>query len=994
MSEVAVPSGAGGNHPFSSQDPDFVTHDPGRSRCKGLGFPLYFVACLAITSGFAGTGVGLWSSMGCGRECMRFLQERQSYAVYCAWAVSAICLVLYLLDFFLPPRDLAPAGPMSKLMGKVLVATACFFFLAACCFLAKTYPAIPLVLTTFSCPFSILGFRRLTRTDTRFVRERSPSDTEDAMFEERMLMLKLLTGEESDQRNFYAAAMYAFLLVGLLCAVIWVPWAVAYNATFEATLAETHGDYERELLFMRWSAPLIVSLSNLAFAGFAGMRVAMDRVYSATDEVKNRLVIGGRRVNQDLMDRRIKMLEVHLAAQEANPAGGLQATQDRMQQYLVQHISHMRQLSKLVKMTGCAFVALIGTLYVSFQLTVADDQIAIMIQGLMGALFLTFIGFSMVAFDRIWRTMQTWLMDLPLWKSAIALRERDFARGMAVCLVGPVVPLILMLSVVKHRVRSCRGLSTRKGYLTQRVYDAFVDASKWDKGRVLAWCYVAAIILVVYKMTPIVLYVFLAWMNAMMEHFHFAVILIATFLAGLMLFMLPPVPGPPIYLFGGIVISKKCPWGFWPGSLTCIVLSFVLKLTACAIQQKCIGEKLGSHMAILQAVGVHKPFMRAIQRVLQKPGLSFGKVMILCGGPDWPVSVIAGMLRISLVQCLLGTVPVIASIAPLALTGSFLMKRLETEDSDDSEVWLRAGNLMFTLTVLVSVGFWVGMGWAIQEEFDRHHRELTRPKEEFVDLEWLDHRAAAVARHSDSMATWSDVPGVVKVAYAGGAVGLTLSSHLMFWRTKLCFGTFKVTDDIKNLTLYGEGGLVHPPGAIALVVAVVSWSGTMLYKLWRRKRIRQHVAEAAQQVDATEAQWKSERRQQVAAAVVSPRSGAGGISELGSPMATPTASVPDVTSTPLGGSSEDVFCSEVKEVPAEKHSNVSDDEGAPVQTLAIIPRFPDSDDVEFQDPLQSNSFKCGIRDPPSPSGCICGTGPLECRISACTMAFCAPVAPS
>ena len=41
--------------------------------------------------------------------------------------------------------------------------------------------------------------------------------------------------------------------------------------------------------------------------------------------------------------------------------------------------------------------------------------------------------------------------------------------------------------------------------------------------------------------------------------------LIHTFSTGLVqvLFMLPPVPGPPIYLFGGLVISKHCPYGFW-----------------------------------------------------------------------------------------------------------------------------------------------------------------------------------------------------------------------------------------------------------------------------------------------------------------------------------------------------------------------------------------------------------------------------------------------
>lgn len=59
--------------------------------------------------------------------------------------------------------------------------------------------------------------------------------------------------------------------------------------------------------------------------------------------------------------------------------------------------------------------------------------------------------------------------------------------------------------------------------------------------------------------------------------------------------------------------------------------------------------------------------MRAIEQVLRRPGMSFGKCMILCGGPagclrrllclsaeDWPTSVLAGILRLSLVQCTIG----------------------------------------------------------------------------------------------------------------------------------------------------------------------------------------------------------------------------------------------------------------------------------------------------------------------------------------------------
>ena len=33
------------------------------------------------------------------------------------------------------------------------------------------------------------------------------------------------------------------------------------------------------------------------------------------------------------------------------------------------------------------------------------------------------------------------------------------------------------------------------------------------------------------------------------------------------------------------------------------------------------------------------------------------QVSILCGGPDWPTSVLAGILRLSLVECEIGTLP-------------------------------------------------------------------------------------------------------------------------------------------------------------------------------------------------------------------------------------------------------------------------------------------------------------------------------------------------
>merc|ERR1712176_956552 len=150
-----------------------------------------------------------------------------------------------------------------------------------------------------------------------------------------------------------------------------------------------------------------------------------------------------------------------------------------------------------------------------------------------------------------------------------------------------------------------------------------------------------------------------------------------TFLIGVVAFLLPPVPGMTVYIFGGLVISNPvtCPWGFWPGTVINIGVCYFLKLFACAVQQKCIGQLLGQSIWVRRTVGVHKVAIRCVEAVLRKPGWTLGKVAILCGGPDWPTSVLAGVLRLSLLQCELGTVPIIGFVVPCSLTGSFYLKR-------------------------------------------------------------------------------------------------------------------------------------------------------------------------------------------------------------------------------------------------------------------------------------------------------------------------------
>jgi hypothetical protein len=119
------------------------------------------------------------------------------------------------------------------------------------------------------------------------------------------------------------------------------------------------------------------------------------------------------------------------------------------------------------------------------------------------------------------------------------------------------------------------------------------------------------------------------------------------------------------------------------------IVCWCIKLNAVAMQQKCFGEYLGDRVWIRSFVGVnslsirvqysidyppmvHSPSLpQAIKLILEKPGLTLQKVSILCGGPDWPTSVLTGILRLKLSQMLLGSVPIFFLIAPCVLAGGF-----------------------------------------------------------------------------------------------------------------------------------------------------------------------------------------------------------------------------------------------------------------------------------------------------------------------------------
>ena len=80
-------------------------------------------------------------------------------------------------------------------------------------------------------------------------------------------------------------------------------------------------------------------------------------------------------------------------------------------------------------------------------------------------------------------------------------------------------------------------------------------------------------------------------------------------------------------------------------------------------------------MGVRYAVGINSIQMRAIRYCLMQPGLSIPKISILCGGPDWPTSVLCGILGVPLKEAMIGTSPVLVLyLAYTVMAGAFTLK--------------------------------------------------------------------------------------------------------------------------------------------------------------------------------------------------------------------------------------------------------------------------------------------------------------------------------
>ena len=732
---------------------------------------------LGLLSVFPSIAFGaIFTHIGYGPTVYRFLTEFILYARLVGYGGLLVLVLLYVSD-------------ASYWTGCFVYIRGVFLFIAALAIttggvlMAKEMPAAPLLIFLLSCP----GYYGLLRK---------------TCFPERRVMLP-----------FYLSSLAIALFIhGTVGVGIWVWWVLSkqwfwpgkndrvkvifyefmdcplppnINSTSVLHLSESPGLESCQAAFLMWAGLLIASCAVLTFSAilfFLG---------------KSMLTKSSRKIGGKI---RIFSTMILLAIAGMWTAGSIAGSSLYM--------------SNLVMTFSFAFlVCIVITIGGTFGLQASRQE------------FLR-SNFSKRLF---WAMRSDWV------KAMLVFGFPFFCIYLLVSLLNQFFRKYLTPCTTRHLNASEKMANWRSFWLTTVTHRQYESVRKWpwtsvlNKVQFLGLAYFFFSV-VVGKAT----YVGLSELNVFLQNYDLWLVTIVFFTVGLMMFLNPAIPGVPVYLVGGVLLvgSSEKIFGFWLGCAYTSVVCFFIKLSAVYMQQRCFGEGLGNKVWVRRFVGVNSVSIRAIKIILQKPGLSLAKVSILCGGPDWPTSVLTGILKLSPLQMQIGTLPIMCLVAPCVFAGAFMLKQSEGEIYKSmSTVALALASGSQSLALLAAFYY-------IEKTVTKNRTMLEdmKPDEEVLRA---DEKAAKLQLIVRQQTRWEFVPTWLKLIQLTGTF-MTICYCTMFgFRSSMCFEDYEMTDSVDSKL--GGNPLNVVKGYIGWVSIGMAFGSMVTYKIfgcWSSRKVR------------------------------------------------------------------------------------------------------------------------------------------------------------
>ena len=441
-----------------------------------------------------------------------------------------------------------------------------------------------------------------------------------------------------------------------------------------------------------------------------------------------------------------------------------------------------------------------------------------------GVLFLLASAIVMVGITLGWERFMHAISEQPWVRRARAYLEvmNEWCIALALCVGMLPILAYLLASWLKQQTRKARR--ARRLQASGRAGDSSgggpltAEATAWLRQlSSLPWgslCAKASLVNLAYLTLSIIVakavVVFLSALTFGLSHVPVVSVLLIFLVVGITMFLIPVIPGVPVYICAGVLIpsalmteaeradtsSAAAPTSFWLGLLLACIIGALLKFVAIVLQQEVIGKKLGRHITVRATVQINSTFIRAARLVLTQPGCTFGKTMILCGGPDWPTSVLTGILNLPVGKMLVGSLPVVIIIVPCCVLGASLsMGKRPGWETASEFVTLVAG----ASQLLASIGF-----AAVIERATVTHAEAIAALPYDEEVRALDAQRTEYVRAWREAADWGREghPKLARCTLAAAALLSGVGCHLAVLLR--CFERVTVADPFNGPLLQGN----------------------------------------------------------------------------------------------------------------------------------------------------------------------------------------------
>lgn len=458
-----------------------------------------------------------------------------------------------------------------------------------------------------------------------------------------------------------------------------------------------------------------------------------------------------------------------------------------------------------------------------------------------------------------------------LWQKLLTKYEKylDAAKGLAVITCTPVAVLYIAVSFLVRGIRTIRLPCSRKDgqnesqsdlfisdYVTAEANELIKEFVSWDLATVLTYAiYWGAGFITLSVIASKFTTLFLSWLITYTASMDLMSVTGILFGVGVVMFLLPPVPGAPIYLTLGIVVLPigREIFGIVGAIAYAMGVSLVLKLFATFLQQKMIGGLLKQNIAVRQLVGINTPLIRTMKLLLAERGLGVAKVAILIGGPDWPTSVLCGIMDLPLLPILVGTLPIFILIIPTVLAGSFIyMASIQLNDGSPEFPWAGTASTICTaLAAIVLFGCILSAAFYVEKAMSTRTDDLAMLEiDEAVRV--ADEKNQSMKNAYKEGTEWKQIPIWVRLILILSLTSMITSCYMIQLFQEDAFTEYQLTYTIENNLSGNWRNLVKPIGWVALLLFASSLFLLFIFISWAKCKARQLLLKKSEEQERKE----------------------------------------------------------------------------------------------------------------------------------------------